>query len=198
MKEIRKLDMQFRTEDTNDGKMEIKGYAVVFNSPETYWGYTEVIDPRALDEADMSDVVLRYNHNDSFMVLARTRNNSLKLETDNTGLMIDATLQNDITEHRDIFNAIKSQLIDKQSFAFTVEEDEYDYDTDTRTITKIGKLFDVSVVDQPFYNGTDVSVARKESNDFLERREELRKQHELEMQKDKLEARKKEILAKLG
>ena len=39
MKEIRKLDMQFRTEDTNDGKMEIKGYAVVFNSPETYWGY---------------------------------------------------------------------------------------------------------------------------------------------------------------
>ena len=198
MKEIRKLDMQFRTEDTNDGKMEIKGYAVVFNSPETYWGYTEVIDPRALDEADMSDVVLRYNHNDSFMVLARTRNNSLKLETDNTGLMIDATLQNDITEHRDIFNAIKSQLIDKQSFAFTVEEDEYDYDTDTRTITKIGKLFDVSVVDQPFYNGTDVSVARKESNDFLERREELRKQHELEMQKDKIEARKKEILAKLG
>ena len=198
MKEIRKLDMQFRTEDTNDGKMEIKGYAVVFNSPETYWGYTEVIDPRALDEADMSDVVLRYNHNDSFIVLARTRNNSLKLEIDNTGLMIDATLQNDITEHRDIFNAIKSQLIDKQSFAFTVEEDEYDYDTDTRTITKIGKLFDVSVVDQPFYNGTDVSVARKESNDFLERREELRKQHELEMQKDKIEARKKEILAKLG
>lgn len=198
MKEIRKLDMQFRTEDTNDGKMEIKGYAVVFNSPETYWGYTEVISPRALDEADMSDVVLRYNHNDSFMVLARTRNNSLKLNTDETGLMIDATLQDDITEHRDIFNAIKSQLIDKQSFAFTVEEDEYDYDTDTRTITKIGKLFDVSVVDQPFYNGTDVSVARKETNDFLERREELRKEHELKMQEDKINARKQEILAKLG
>ena len=198
MKEIRKLDMQFRTEDTNDGKMEIKGYAVVFNSPETYWGYTEVISPRALDDADMSDVVLRYNHNDSFMVLARTRNNSLKLNTDETGLMIDATLQDDITEHRDIFNAIKSQLIDKQSFAFTVEEDEYDYDTDTRTITKIGKLFDVSVVDQPFYNGTDVSVARKETNDFLERREELRKEHELKMQEDKINARKQEILAKLG
>lgn len=198
MKEIRKLDMQFRTEETNEGKMEIKGYAVVFNSPETYWGYTEVIDPRALDEADMTDVVLRYNHNDSFMVLARTRNNSLKLETDNTGLMIDATLQDDITEHRDIFNAIKSQLIDKQSFAFTVDEDEYDYDTDTRTITKIGKVFDVSVVDQPFYNGTDVSVARKETNDFLERREELRKEHELKMQEDKITARKQEILAKLG
>jgi len=78
LKEVRKLDMQFRAEDTEDNKMEIKGYAVVFNSPETY-GYTEVIDSRALDETDMSDVVLRYNHNDSFMVLARTRNKSLQL-----------------------------------------------------------------------------------------------------------------------
>ena len=52
---------------------------------------------------------------------------------------------------------------------------EYDYDTDTRTITKIGKVFDVSVVDQPFYNATDVSVARNQNDDFMERRETLRK-----------------------
>ena len=202
MKEIRKLDMQFRAEDTEDNKMEIKGYAVVFNSPETY-GYTEVISDKALDEADMSDVVLRYNHNDSFMVLARTRNKSLKLQKDEKGLMIDATLQNDITDHRNIFNAIKSGLIDKQSFAFSVDEDEYDYDTDTRTITKIGKLFDVSVVDQPFYNATDVSVARDVDNkEFLEKREILRKEHEEKLEEEKkkqeLEARKQEVLAKLG
>lgn len=93
--------------------------------------------------------------------------------------MIDAVLQDDITEHTNIYNAIKSGLIDKQSFAFTVEEDQYDYDTDTRTITKIGKLFDVSVVDQPFYNATDVSVARDLNNDeFLERRENIRKETE--------------------
>ena len=150
----------------------------------------------------MSDVVLRYNHNDSFMVLARTRNKSLKLEKDSTGLMIDATLQNDITEHRNIFNAIKSGLIDKQSFAFTVDEDEYDYDTDTRTITKIGKLFDVSVVDQPFYNATDVSVARSQNDDFLEKRKQLREQHEKELEeqkkKEELDKRKQEVLAKLG
>jgi HK97 family phage prohead protease len=201
MKEVRKLDMQFRAEDTEDNKMEIKGYAVVFNSPETY-GYTEVIDSRALDETDMSDVVLRYNHNDSFMVLARTRNKSLQLEKDDKGLKIDAVLQDDITDHRNIFNAIKSGLIDKQSFAFTVDEDEYDYDTDTRTITKIGKLFDVSVVDQPFYNATDVSIARNESDEFLQKREQLRKEHEeqlaLEEKKKQLEARKQEVLAKLG
>ncbi len=192
-KEIRKIDLQFRAETTEDEKMEIKGYAVVFNSPETY-GYTELIEEHALDEADMSDVVLRYNHNDSFMVLARTRNNSLKLEKDEKGLFMDATLQDDITEHKNIFNAVKSGLIDKQSFAFTVEEDEYDYETDTRTITKIGKLFDVSVVDQPFYNATDVSVASK-NDDFLERRKELRKQHE---EKKALEEAKQRLIKKLG
>lgn len=191
-KEIRKLDMQFRAESTENEKMEIKGYAVVFNSPETY-GYTEIISEKALDDTDMSDVVLRYNHDESFMVLARTRNNSLKLEKDEKGLFMDAVLQDDITEHKNIFNAIKSGLIDKQSFAFTVEEDEYDYETDTRTITKIGKLFDVSVVDQPFYNATDVSVASK-NDDFLERRKELRKQHE---EKKALEEAKERLLNKL-
>lgn len=197
-KEIRKLDLQFRAEDTEDGKMEIKGYAAVFNSPETY-GYTELISERAFDEADMSDVVLRYNHNDSFMVLARTRNKSLKLNVDEKGLYIDAILQDDITDHRNIFNAIKSGLIDKQSFAFVVDEDEYDYDTDTRTITKIGKVFDVSVVDQPFYNATDVSVARNQNDEFLERRNELRKEEEEKRQKQKaLDDKKKELLEKLG
>lgn len=200
MKEIRKLDIQFRAEEQDD-KMEIKGYAVVFNSPETY-GYTEIIDSKALDNADMSDVVLRYNHNDSFMVLARTRNKSLDLKLDEKGLMIDATLQNDITEHRNIFNAIKSGLIDKQSFAFTIDEDEYDYDTDTRTITKIGKVYDVSVVDQPFYNATDVSIARSENDEFLEKRKQLREEHEKELaeqqRKEQLEKKKQDLLSKLG
>lgn len=194
MKEIRKLDLQFRAEDTEDGKMEIKGYAAVFNSPETY-SYTEVISEKAFDEADMSDVVLRYNHNDSFMVLARTRNKSLTLNVDDKGLFIDAKLQDDITDHRNIFNAIKSGLIDKQSFAFVVDEDEYDYDTDTRTITKIGKVFDVSVVDQPFYNATDVSVARNQNDEYLEKRNQLRKEHE---DKIKLDEKKKRLLEKLG
>ena len=195
MKEIRKLDMQFRAEETDEGKMEIKGYAAVFNSPETY-GYTEVISERAFDEADMSDVVLRYNHNDSFMVLARTRNKSLELNVDEKGLFIDAYLQEDITDHKNIFNAIKSGLIDKQSFAFVVDEDEYDYETDTRTITKIGKVYDVSVVDQPFYNATDISVARDlENNEFLTKRAELREQEE---KRKELQSKKEELLKRLG
>lgn len=193
MKEIRKLDIQFKAEEQED-KMEIKGYAAVFNSPETY-EYTEVIDSKAFDEADMSDVVLRYNHNDSFMVLARTRNGSLKLNVDNTGLFMKATLQNDITEHKNIFNAIKSELIDKQSFAFTIKESKYDVETDTRTITKIGKLYDVSVVDQPFYNATDVSTSRSQNDSFLEERKQLREEYQ---KKQELNKKKQELISKLG
>ena len=199
MKEIRKLDLQFRAED-NPEEMKIKGYAVVFNSPETY-GYTETIDSHALDDADMSDVVLRYNHEDTFMVLARTRNKSLNLNVDDKGLLMEAKLQDDISQHKDIFNAIKSGLIDKQSFAFTVDEDSYDCDTDTRTILKIGKVYDVSVVDQPFYNATDVSLASA-NDEFMKRREELRKQHEEELEKnarlEELRKAKERVLEKLG
>ena len=115
---------------------------------------------------------------------------------------MNATLQDDIQQHRDIFNAIKSGLIDKQSFAFVVDEDSYDYDTDTRTITKIGKVFDVSVVDQPFYNSTDVSVARNQNEEFLEKRKQLREEHEKqieeEQRKEALEKAKKELLDILG
>ena len=206
-KEIRKLDIQLRAEnlgteeDEEEQEMVIKGYAAVFDSPENY-GYTEVIAQSAFDEADMSDVVLRYNHNDSYMVLARTRNKSLQLEVDKEnkhgkrGLYMEAHLQNDITAHRDVYNGIISELLDKQSFAITVEEDTYDYETDTRTITKIGKLFDVSVVDQPFYNATDVSASRDiNNNEFLERRAEIRKQHE---DKKALDEAKRKLIEKLG
>lgn len=198
-KEIRMLCQEFKAIENEEGKLIIEGYAVVFNSPAVH-GYTEIISDKALDNCDMTDVVLRYNHNDSFIVLARTRNHSLKLEKDSTGLKIRGELQKDITDHVNVYNAIKSQLIDKQSFAFTVRAYEYDYDTDTRTITDIDKLYDVSVVDQPFYDSTDITTSRNElGSDFMEKRKELRKQHEeQEKRKLELEEAKKELLEKLG
>ena len=193
-KEIRMLNQQFRAVENDEDKMVIEGYAIVFNEPATYdWLGTEVISEKALDKTDMSDVVLRYNHNDSFIVLARIRNKSLELIPDEKGLKIKATLQKDISDHVNIYNAIKSSLIDKQSFAFTVRAYEYDYQTDTRTITDIDKLYDVSVVDQPFYEGTDVSTSRNiKADDFIEKRKQIRKHHE------DLENAKQEVLKKLG
>ena len=55
------------------------------------------------------------------------------------------------------------------SFAFTVSEEEWDYDTDTRRITNIDKLYDVAIVDVPFYDSTEV-YARSEEQ-FKEEKE---------------------------
>lgn len=186
-KETRMLNVELRAAE-EDEKMIIEGYAITFNQPATH-GYTEIISDKALDNTDMSDVPLKYNHEDSHLIMARTRNKSLELKKDDKGLFIRAELI-DTQSNKDIYKSIKAGLIDKMSFGFTVRGDEYDYDTDTRTITDIDKLYDVSVVDLPFYDSTSV-YARNENDEFLAKREELRKQHELEVAKEKL-------LAKLG
>ena len=58
------------------------------------------------------------------------------------------------------------------SFAFTVADDEWNYEENTRIIKKIDKLFDVSVVDVPFYDTTEVFARskdeyEKEKNSYL-------------------------------
>lgn len=200
-KEIRSLDidLELRTlgnNSENDDEMIIEGYAIVYNSPATY-NYTEIISNSALDNTDMSDVVLRYNHNDTFLVLARTRNKSLELIKDEKGLKIRAKLNPKITEHRNVYEAIKSGLIDKMSFAFTIRGSEYNYETNTKTITDIDKLYDVAVVDQPFYDATSLFARsiEKSNNDI----KKLRKEYEIkQQQKEDLDSAKKDLLNKLN
>lgn len=155
-KEIRLLaeNLEVRTSEDNNEKMVVEGYAVVFDSPATH-GFTEIIDKNAFNGCDMKDVCLKYNHDDSHLILARTRNKSLSLSIDDKGLFIHAELI-DTSSNKDIYKMIQSGLLDKMSFAFTVEEEKWDLATDTRTILKIDKLFDVSVVDTPFYDTTSI------------------------------------------
>ena len=155
-KEVRFLaeNLKIRNDDGNEEKMIVEGYAVVFDSPATH-GFTEIVDRNAFNGCDMKDVPLKYNHTDNFLILARTRNNSLQLSVDDKGLKIRAELL-DTTQGKDIYKCIKSGLLDKMSFAFTVEEEKWDIATDTRTILKIDRLYDVSVVDTPFYDTTSI------------------------------------------
>lgn len=155
-KEVRFLaeNLQVRTDEENNEKMVVEGYAVVFDSPATH-GFTEIVDRNAFNGCDMKDVPLKYNHTDNFLILARTRNNSLQLNVDDKGLKIRAELL-DTTQGKDIYKCIRSGLLDKMSFAFTVEEEKWDLATDTRTILKIDRLYDVSVVDTPFYDTTSI------------------------------------------
>lgn len=139
---------------------KITGYAIVFDQrtvlykdPLTGLEYGEVIDRHALDGADMTDVILRYDHEGR--VLARTRNGSLKLSVDNHGLLIEADMSGS-EESRKYYNDVKAGLIDKMSFAFTASGEEWQQETRTRKITAIERLFDVSLVSFPAYEQTEV------------------------------------------
>lgn len=179
-KEIRFLaeNLEVRESEENKDKMIVEGYAVVFDSPATH-GFTEIIDKNAFNGCDMKDVCLKYNHDDSHLILARTRNGSLRLQIDDRGLFIHAELI-DTTSNRDIYKMIQAGLLDKMSFAFTVEEEKWDLATDTRTILKIDRLYDVSVVDTPFYDTTSIYARALSTLDNEKKKlENLRAEREL-------------------
>lgn len=166
--EFRSLEGEERT---------IEGYASVFDQ-ETDLGYFyEKIDRHAFDNCDMSDVYLLMNH-DSNLILAGTQNGSLELSVDDKGLKQRASVV-DTTNGNDYLQLVKEGLIRKMSFGFTIDRDhgeEWWTDDDRkehRTIKKIDKLFDVSIVTYPAYEGTSVrSIDELDelAKDHLERR----------------------------
>ena len=174
-KEIRLNECEVRADDQEEGKMIIEGYPIVFDK-EAYiewWdgGFYEKVDRHAFDEADMSDVVFKYNHNDDFFPMARTRNGSLKLTPDEKGMFIHAELI-DTTENRDIYKMVQAGLLKEGSFAFTIKEDVQELDDNKeihRTITKVGKLFDVALcVNGAYGDLTNLMARNKESYEAME------------------------------
>ena len=165
LKETRLADV---TLEESEGKMILEGYAIVFNNEtligdETY-GFIEEIDSRALSETKMKDVPMKYNHMDSFLIIARTKNQSLQLSIDSIGLKVRAELL-DTNTNQDIYKMVRSGLLDKMSFAFTVDEQVWNREgkIPKRTITKIERLYDVSVVDTPAYDASSIYARSLES-----------------------------------
>lgn len=166
----------------NSEDMIVEGYAVVFESVTDLGWCKEVIDRNAFSNCNMQDCVMKYNHNDNCLILARTRNNSLELIVDDKGLKIKAKLI-DTTNNKDIYKMIQAGLLDKMSFAFTTRKEEWEYETDTRKILEIDRLFDVSVVDIPAYDTTEIYARSKEK---FEKEKENYKKIKLEKEKLKL------------
>ena len=166
-KELRLSDV--KSVESEDNTMIISGYACVFNQEtligDEEWGFYETIDRNAFDTADFKDCCLKYNHNDTKGILARTRNGSLRCGIDDVGLRIEATLI-DTQDNIDIYKCIKAGLLDKMSFAFTVDKEGDKWEEVgnflKRTITKIAKVWDCAVVDIPAYEGTSIYARSKE------------------------------------
>lgn len=163
-REYRSFPVEVRQEDNEHAAGWIHGRAVVFNSPavmytdpETGIEYKEEVDRDAFSEAQMDDVILNVNHEGQ--ALARTRNHTLELLLGEDGMDVDADLTKSQAS-RDALEAVQNGLLDKMSFAFVVapDGDEYDAKTHKRTIRRISRLFDVSLVNFPAYEQTSVSA----------------------------------------
>jgi len=171
-----------------DDDMIVEGYATTFNQPYELWrdgDYTvlEQVDAHAFDDTDMSDVIMQYDHEGR--VFARLSNGTLELDADDHGLHVRANLGG--TEiGRQLYEEIKGGYTDKMSFGFTVSSDEQtvseDYEAKTttilRTITGIGKLYDVSAVSLPANNATEISARSYCEGVIAEAAEEHRKAEE--------------------
>lgn len=185
--EIRNVEI--RAADGGGEELHVDGYAAVFQQRTLLWEspfsgtkYYEIIAPEAVDsQTDMSDVILRYNHSDAALILARSSNGTLTVTPDETGLKISAQIA-PTTAGKDIYQLIKRGDISKMSFAFAVDKDEWENDqankTQTRTIRHISRVCDVSPVDFPAYDGTSITARHGQSvvDELMEReaQEELR------------------------
>lgn len=182
VKEIRLVEMRA----LEDEEMIVEGYAAVFDNVTDLGWMKEVIDRHAFDNADMSDIVMKYNHEDSVLPMARTRGGSLQFNIDDHGLKIRAKLP-DTSVNRDIYTLIREGVLSKMSFAFTVRSEEYDYETDTRKILEFDKIFDVSVVDVPAYETTEIYARNKEQYEKEKRQyEENKAEYKLNLEKEKI------------
>ena len=162
-REYRNLAEGFAPQE--NGKV-VTGYATTFDTPYRLYGDSsleiwEKVDRTAFDNTDTSDVIMQFDHQGA--VLARTRNNTLSLRSDEHGLLINADLGG-TEKGRQLFEEIQGGYVDRMSFGFTVRGDEWDEKTvdgvhiSTRTITDIGKLYDVSAVSIPANDSTSLSV----------------------------------------
>ncbi|MBQ1297476.1 MAG: HK97 family phage prohead protease [Clostridiales bacterium] len=169
-REYRDMIIEVRTAETEeapDERMIVTGYASTFNEPYTLyenddWRFNEVVDARAFDNTDMSDVIMQYDHEGR--VFARMSNNTLTVTPDERGLLIEADLGG--TElGRQLYEEIRGGYTNKMSFGFTVDgEDILDTKAEdgkaltVRTITSVRKLYDVSAVSLPANDATSISV----------------------------------------
>lgn len=174
-------DLHIEVKEVNgENEYRVEGFASTYNEPYTLYSYEddgykvtvqEQVDSRAFDNADLTDVIMQYDHQGR--VFARMSNDTLSLDKDNPkGLFIDAYLGG--TEiGRQLYEEIRGGYTSKMSFGFTVRGDKLDliYDgqdgqTWLRTITDVRKVYDVSAVSLPANDYTSIS-ARKYADGVL-------------------------------
>ena len=170
--EIRKLD---------DGRDVAEGYATTWDEyllwDDGEYRMFERFDPHAFDECDLSDIIMQLNHEGR--VFARGSNSTLTVTPDEKGLRIRAYLGG-TEEGRKILEEIRGGYLTKMSHGFRSGTDKREIIEDRenkrvdihRTIMKVAKEYDVSVVSLPANDATSISARNVSEGVIAEVREE--------------------------
>lgn len=158
--------------DENEGH-RIIGRPIVYANRTNLGYFDEIIEPGALNEADLRDVRFLVNHDTRKIPLARSRRNNghstMKLSPNESGLDIDVLLDTDNnSEARALYSAVQRGDISGMSFMFSVDDEEWENlesDHPTRHIRKIGSVVEVSAVTFPAYESTEINARSKEALD---------------------------------
>lgn len=185
------------TSDVTASENQIIGNPVVCGVRTQMYDYVEIIEPGALTEADISDVLLTVNHNLNDIPLARSRGGqpgeTMQLSVDNYNCRITAQLDvENNPQARALHSAVARGDITGMSFMFHVQDDLWETENDVlvRHIQKIDKIIDVSAVTIPAYPSTSISARssgyENENETETEQQEQRKKAEKLELEKLKL------------
>lgn len=196
-KEIRAFNFEVRADENEEHGHFLSGTPIVYDARTNLGWYDEIIEAGALDEADLKDVRFLINHNTDMIPLARSRNNNenstMQMSVDENGMNIRVDLDTENNaEAKSLYSAVERGDLDGMSFMFTVDGDKWDdieSDHPTRTITKLGKVFEVSAVTFPAYEQTSIT-ARGLSDALDSAKESLESERAA---KRAIEARKQKI-----
>lgn len=164
--EIRAFDFDIRSEITDKSMGRLTGRPIVYGSRTNIGPFDEIIEPGALDRADLRDVRLLVNHNTQMIPLARSRNNNenstmqLMLVPEGMDMRADVDIDNN-TEAKNLYSAVGRGDISGMSFLMFVDEDSWDgLETDhpTRHVRSISRILEVSAVTFPAYAATSIEA----------------------------------------
>lgn len=170
--ERRSYNFEVRAETNDSGEKIITGRPIVYGSRTNLGWFDEIIEPGALNGADLTDVRFLVNHDTRMIPLARSRrnngNSTMMLTADDLGLNLDFVkldVENNTTS-RALYSAVERRDLDGMSFMFAVDGEEWeDLESDhpTRHITKISSVVEVSAVTFPAYEATEIYARSKEA-----------------------------------
>jgi HK97 family phage prohead protease len=170
-REIRMLEFEIRAEENEEHGHFITGTPIVFGQETNLGWCREVMEPGAVDkETDLKDVRFFVGHKVDTIPLARSRNNNehstmqMKITDRGMEIRVDLDVENN-ADAKALYSAVKRGDISGMSFMFTIDKcvwEDVDTDNPLRRVLHIRKVYEVSAVAFPAYEGTDIQAASRE------------------------------------